>query len=485
MRRTSQLLFFVALLLGGYVAGSATDGGKELLAVAANALRGAWESLASPAELPGGRFVNVAARDAAAHRVQLFAPALAGPVLMAGGRHYFKDRCPGFVGCLALEYDRRGRFAHAYPFRPEAYEAVLVHAGLAEPVGYEQAVGFDFGRHADVFAIDGYSNGDLAVVLHSRLSFPPELGIARVDRDGRPRWFRADGSHHWPTVAHGRLRGVGAGLPDAVVVPSRRMRAGPPRDTRPPRSDAKFGRNGCARHFVEYLHVIDGAGALLREVAVADALHDSRHAPLRRHGWNACDPLHLNSVAVLTGGGSGLAAGDLLVSLRGPSALAALDGEDGRLKRIWRGSFYGQHGARELAGPAGPTFLLFDNWGREDGYTAGRLLSLDPRSGRERTVFPNASSPGDMRIRSRLRGGVSVAPDGSRAIVHAHKSGLAVEVDVATGEVTAAFRPLDDVSAHPGAAGELDKAFRWNMRDFRYVAGRPARMGTRAALEPR
>lgn len=47
MRRISQLLFFAALLLGGYVAGSATDGGRELLA-AGSAFRGAWASLASP-----------------------------------------------------------------------------------------------------------------------------------------------------------------------------------------------------------------------------------------------------------------------------------------------------------------------------------------------------------------------------------------------------------------------------------------------------
>ena len=458
-----------ALLVLAYAAGDATDSATKLWGAAKTAFVGMQQGLAAPAADLRGDFVDVMAQDAAAHRVQLLAPALAGPVLMAGGRHRFTDRCPGFVGCLAVEYDRHGRFVHAYPFRPETYEAALVHHGLAAPVGYERAVGFDVGKHADIFALDGYSNGDLAVVLHSRLSLPPALGIVRVDRDGRPRWFRADGSHHWPTVARGRLRGVGAGRADAVVVPGRRMYLKPPPNSRLDRQDAKFGGSKCARHFVDYLHVIDGAGALLQEVALAEALRSSPGAPVLAYSRNPCDPLHLNSVAVLTGGVPGLVAGDFLVSLRGLGALAALDGEDGRLKRIWRGTFYGQHGVHELVGPAGPTFLLFDNWGREAGYGPGRLLSLDPRSGRERTIYPNASSP--VRIPSDVRGGVSVAPDGSRAIVHAHQPGQGVEVDLATGEATALFRALDDVAALPGATGELDRAFQWRLRDIRYVAG--------------
>ena len=465
-------MFLGALLLVAYGLGDATDGATRLWSAATTTFVGMWRSLRTPAvELDGG-FVDVLAGDAAAGRVQLLAPTLAGSVLIAGGRHRFMDRCPGFVGCLAVEYDRHGRFSHAFPFRPEAYEDAVVDDGLAQPVGYERTVGFDFAKHADVFSVASYSNGDLAVVLHTELSLPPALGIARVDRDGRPRWFRADGSHHWAAVAHGRLRGIGAGLRDAVVVPSRRMGAGWPPGSRELMSNEKLAQSKCGVHFIDYLHVIRGDGVLLREFDIAAALRDSPSAPVLAYSRNPCDPLHLNSVAVLRQDGpNGLAAGDFLVSLRGLSALAAYDGADGHLKRIWRGSFYGQHGAREFAGPTGAAFLLFDNWGREGAFGPGRLLALDPRSGGERTIYPNASSPAAVRLDSQTQGGVSIAPDDSRAIVHAYDSGQAVEVDLATSEATAVFRQLEDVSALAAAGSDRDHAFRWRMRDIRYVAG--------------
>ena len=473
MRRFSLPLFLGALVLLGFLAGSATDVGTRFLAAADTAIRGGWQSLASPVRLAAqGEFVDVPASDAAAGRIQLLASSLAGSVLIAGGRHRFVDHCPGFVGCLALEYDRHGRFVHAYPFRPETYEAALVPHGLAVPVGDERALWFDFAKHADVFAIDSYSNGDLAVVLRSRLSFPPQIGVARVDRAGLPRWYRADdGSHHWPTVAHGRLRGAGAGLGDALVVPSLRAGAGMPRGLVTIRREKRMGRGPCARHFVDYLHVIDGDGALLQAISVAETLRHTRHAPMLSYSQNTCQQVHLNSVEVLTAAGpGGLAAGDFLVSMRGLGALAVLDGGDGRLKRIWRGSFYGQHGARALPGPGGPTFLMFDNWGQDEPrrYRPGRLLALDAQSGRERTIFPNASSPAAVRMRTIGKGGVSLAPDGSRAIVFARSH--AVEVDLASGQTTAVFQSLDDVSALDGAAGPLNQAHRWHLRGVHYVA---------------
>ena len=249
MGRIAKSLFLGALLLLGFVVGSTTDVGRDLMVAAKTTLQGAWQSAAPPAPRLLGGFVDVAPSDAATQRVRLLAPTLAGSILIAGGRHRFLDRCPGFVGCVAVEYDRRGRFVRAYPFRPEAFKAALVPHGLAEPVGIEQAVGFDFAKHAEVFAIDGYPNGDLAVVFDTSLGFPPTSGIARLDRDGWPRWFRADGSHHWPTVAHGRLRGVGKGLRDAVVAPAWRVGDGWPPGSRGRRWDERLGRGDCAKHW--------------------------------------------------------------------------------------------------------------------------------------------------------------------------------------------------------------------------------------------
>ena len=470
MRRIAQWLFLGALVAAGFVAGSATDAGRQLLAAARTTWVGAWQTLQPVAlNLQDHRYMDVPAHAAAAERVRLLAPALAGSVLMAGGRNRFFDHCPGFVGCLAVEYDRHGRFVHAYPFRPEAYEAALVPDSLAVPVAYEQPAWFDFAQHADVFAIDSYSNGDLAVVFRSGVSFPESLGVARVARDGHPRWFRADGSHHWPTVTHGRLRGVGAGMPDALVVPSLRVGVGSGRDALND-EEVRMGRGSCRKHFEDYLHVIDGDGGLLLQLPVGEALRKSRHAPMLQYSQNACDRTHLNSVAVLPAAGPfGLAAGDFLVSLRNVGALAVLDGVDGHLKRIWRGSYYGQHGGRVLASPAGLTFLLYDNRGREGEHGPGRLLALDVRSGRERTIFPNASGA-DVRLRSPVKGGVSIAPNGRRAIVHASASGQAVEVDLASGLATAVFSALDDVSARSDDAHAPARAYRWTLKDIGYAA---------------
>lgn len=470
MRRASQLLFLAALVLAGYVAGSATEGGRELLAAAERTFDGAWRSISSR-PTRGGRFMrDVPASEAAAQRIRLLAPTLAGSVLMVGGRYMFVDRCPGFVGCVALEYDRYGRFVHAYPFRPEAYEAAMLADGLIESTESERAIGFDFAEDVDVFSVDRYANGDLVVVLRSRLAFPSALGIARIDRDGRPRWFRPDNSHHWPTVTHGRLRGAGAGVADAVVVPGRRVRAGVTPGRRLSLSERRSGRRPCLEHLEDHLNVVDGAGALLWQASVAEALRRSRHAAVVNYSHSLCDVLHLNSVEVLATPGPHGLAGDFLVSLRDLGALAVLDGRDASLKRIWRGSFYGQHGARVLDGPAGPTFLLFDNWGGERGYAPGRLLALDPRTGSERTIYPNAASPAMARqIGSDVRGGVSIAPDGSRAIVHSFEAGQAVEVDLASGEATAVFEALADVSAV--SVGHAHLAYRWRFRDIRYVVG--------------
>lgn len=240
----------------------------------------------------------------------------------------------------------------------------------------------------------------------------------------------------------------------------------------------KLGDLTCTRHLIEYLYVIDGDGALLQRIAVEDAVRDSRHAPVLGYSNDPCGPLHLNSVDVLPADGPyGLAAGDFLVSLRGISGLAVLDSRDGQVKRIWRGSFYGQHGARVLAPPAAPdyAFLLYDNWGSEGEYGPGRLLLVDARSGLERTVFPNPSSPATVQLRSHLRGGVSIAPDGSRALVFATEAGQAVEVDLASGATTAVFQSLDDVSPLVDAAEQTGQAYRWSMRDIRYVAAASGR----------
>lgn len=480
MRHVALLLFVVAVALLSFAAGALSDDAfsvraRTLLTAAEQAATGALAVRRHRPTHHTHRFVDVQPSAVADHRIDLSARTLAAPVLMAGGRGRFVDHCPGFVGCLAVEFSRGGRFVHATPFRPEAFEKVAVAPDTAVPVEYERALGFDFAEHADVFSIDRYPNGDLAVVLISSFSFPAHMGIARVRRDGQPLWYRADGSHHWPAVARGLLRGGDERWEDAVVVPSLRIGHGWPYaedgSLRIPPLEP-FGRAPCSTHFEDYLHVIAADGSLLWEVSVTDAFKNSVQAPMLNHAYNPCDPLHLNSVEVLGAAAPpGTMPGDLLVSLGFISALAVLDGQDGRVKQVYEGSFYGQHGARAFHGPDGPTLLVFDNWGTDGRYGPSRLLAYTARTGREWTVFPNAKTPSAVaELWSKIRGGVSVAPDGSRAVVAVHGAGKAVEVDLASGEVTAVFHSLHDVSHLVGPSDPgRGKAYRTNMRDVIYV----------------
>jgi hypothetical protein len=90
------------------------------------------------------------------------------------------------------------------------------------------------------------------------------------------------------------------------------------------------------------------------------------------------DPLHLNAAeplpAALAADFPGLAAGDLLVSLRNVNALAVLDPRTGLAKRAIMGPFAKQHDADWLPGGR---IMLFDNRGGEPACGGSRILELD------------------------------------------------------------------------------------------------------------
>lgn len=192
---------------------------------------------------------------------------------------------------------------------------------------------------------------------------------------------------------------------------------------------------------------IDGAGRVLREVPVLDALLESRYAPILQFA-PPCDPTHLNSIDVLggdAGGADGLAPGDLVASLRNLSAFAVLDRRTHSVKRLVRGSFFQQHDVLHLGGSR---FLLFDNVGEDaDGFGPSRLLLVDVADGDETTVFPNAATPDYLReaFFTLREGSIFLSPDRRRAIATAKWTGLAVEVRLADGAVLTVFNAVHDV----------------------------------------
>ena len=85
--------------------------------------------------------------------------------------------------------------------------------------------------------------------------------------------------------------------------------------------------------------------------------------------------------------------------------------------RLVRGSFTRQHSVQHLEGS---TFVMFDN---QSGKELSRLLAVDLATGLETTVFPNANTPANPHLYSRVAGNVSVSPDRRRAVVSYSNAG--------------------------------------------------------------
>ena len=390
-------------------------------------------------------FADMPRQHAAANRLQVVAGGgLGGPVLWQGGRHQFLDYCPEW-GCLAVEYAAGGEVAHAYPFRNDELEQAVADASSAE-FPYESSPAASFARDFTVFGVSRYANGDLLVVFYQGYVFPFGAGVARIDRDGHPVWFRRDYSHHWPHVEDD----------DVALVPGASIGS----------ESISFGRAGepitlkCPsnRAYLDAIGVIDGGGRLLRRIDLVDALRASpfQYVMQTTSGPGAdgrgriarCDPFHLNFVhraGADAGGAWGLAPGDLVASLRNLSAFAILDAESGRVKRLVRGSFFYQHSVQHLTGA---TFLMFDNYGGDGRHGPSRLLMIDLADGRETTIFPNERTPEPLRgLFTHYQGKIDISPDRRRALVAFSEEGVAVEVRLADGAVLNAFRSLHDVSS--------------------------------------
>ena len=439
--RTPIFLFVAALMLasfagGLYVArykvfpyGILSSAKKTFLA--ANAARLAEQ-------LERVRWVDVPPDQVAGRRFEFIgSDRLTDPILVPGGRGHFREHCPGHVGCIAVEYAGRGEVRHAWPYRPEELAEWLEKEEFTGDFPYEHALGFSFLEHAKVTGLSKYANGDLLLVFAFRHTHPYAGGAARIDRSGKPVWYRPDYSHHRPHLTDGGV----------VLVPG--MRRGKPWETEIasrrhiPRTDMS-----CTEWQHDLVNVIDPEGRRLEDISVFDALQDSTYAPLLRF-QNPCNPTHLNSVHPLgeDARGPGLEPGDLVVSMRDLHAFAILDRRDHRLKRLMRGSFFKQHAVLHFKGSK---FLLLDNQGARNAAGASvisRLLMVDAISGEETTIFPNHRTPAHLRGLYTGEGGeLAISPDRSRAIVTISAAGKAVEVRIADGAVLVVFESIHDVS---------------------------------------
>ena len=285
--------------------------------------------------------------------------------------------------------------------------------------------------------------------------------VARIDRDGRVAWYRRDYSHHFAHLADG----------DVALVPGMRIGEGPIRIPVQTRKAGAWALH-CHRPRLDFVHVIDGEGRLLEAISVLDAFVESRYGFLLRNA-NPCNPTHLNFVHQVredAGGGAGIEAGDLVVSLRNLDAFGILDRGDHRLKRLVRGTFFRHHSVTHLEGTK---FLMFDNYGGDGVHGPSRLLQVDVADGTEHTVFPNGATPGHLQdLFSMKRGHISVSPDRRRVFVTFWEEGRAVEVRLADGAVLSVFTNLHHPSPLEAPSGERrTKVLRYPLPMVEYVAG--------------
>ena len=445
--KAPMLLFVAALMLAAFAGGLYVARHKvfphALLSAAYKTFVAAVEvnlNLRAPS-LPIWRsweFVDVPPLQAAARRFEFIGnDRLTDPILVPGGRGYFREYCPDHAGCFAVEYAGRGEVRHAWPYRPDELEKWMEKDGFAADFPYEHAIGFSFLDHAWIMGISPYANGDLMVVFRFRHTHPYGGGVARIDRTGKPVWYRPDYSHHRPHLTDGEV----------VLVPGHRL--GGPVDTElvPGRDDPRI-RMACPRWRHDRVNVIDPAGRLLRETSVFEAVIESPYAPLLLVA-DRCNPTHVNSVHLLgeDATGADLEPGDLVVSIRNLNAFAILDRSNHRLKRLVRGGFMRQHAVLHFEGSR---FLMFDNQGgrtADGALGVSRLLMVDAASGEETTIFPNHRTPDHLReLYTSGSGGVALSPDRRRALVTFTYVGKAVEVRIADGAVLVAFDSLHDMS---------------------------------------
>lgn len=348
------------------------------------------------------------------------------PIILPGGKGTFTDICGG-DGCLAVAYGRGGKVLWSIPFDGKA----IAEAPQMARGGHEY-LGFGIADDVSIVGLQSFADGDLLLTFNLANAFPYSYGIMRVGRDGTVRWRRADLANHRASVA----------ADGTITAPLHEIRSGARYSDAP---EHLRGTVLCRSPEKQYADLIQVLGPDGRERRTTDLLalflNDPVYGPALSRTTDPCDPLHLNSVDIATAQDAsstpGIAAGDMIVSLRALSMVAIISADGKRIKRSITGSFAVQHSAHFLGNGE---IVLFDNMGGSPGALPSRVLAIDLASGRERVIY--ARLPGDNRNLAELSptaGDIALSPDRQRALVSFTRSGRLLELDLATGQVLSRY----------------------------------------------
>ena len=209
-----------------------------------------------------------------------------------------------------------------------------------------------------------YPNGDLLAVYEGVGDTPYGYGVVKLDRNSEVIWSYLGSAHHDIDIGpDGRIYVLTHEFADEPLERFEMLAA--------PRLD-------------DFLVVLSPEGEELKKIWLIDAVaaSDYRHLLSTVSAYAVADPLHTNSVEVIseqTAANFNFGkAGQILLSFRELGAIGVLDLETERLEWAARGSWIGQHDPDIL--PNG-NILLFDNYAnyhKPEGRS--QVIEYDPQT---------------------------------------------------------------------------------------------------------
>ena len=334
-------------------------------------------------------------------------------VLISGGLYQKMDLCPQY-GCLAWIMDRQGKIHHTWSYDPNIWQ------GLEEKLSGDASSDEPLVERVYPASLHLYDNGDLLVSFHGNNTFPWAVGMAKFDKDSTLHWKKINYNHHWFQVDE-------AGM---IYTPGMRIVEAPyklPGTSQSLQCDKK-------KFYYDTIEVLNPDGERVEEIPILQALLDSGFRSLIH--LNSCDPTHLNFVRPLSTAMAGeyptLNAGDLLFSMRNNDSVAVLDRQTKRVKWIATGKTVGQHSPLFMGNNK---ILIFDNMGAWAPHGNTRVAAIDLTDESIETVFPRENSSPLVAFNSSKSGNIDLHESRKYALVAASFQGMAVEVDLESGEV--------------------------------------------------
>ncbi len=329
-------------------------------------------------------------------------------LLVTGGPFQFMQRCPKY-GCMAWIIDRKGTVSHSWEVDTDQLFGDL-----------PKLSGRPFVRNMYPSGVALDRDGSLVMVFQARNTFPAQVGIAKVDRNGKLLWKRWDQNHHWPIVE----RDGTIYAPYMHLANNLEYFGHTPIKARCPSGRVKL----------EGIAIYGPDGKPKRRIEISEHLISSNYPGLLYSLRDGCDPVHLNWIEVVNAAAAakipGVDEGDLLVSLRESGTIGIVDKDGGDFKMKSTGRTAGQHSPRFL--PDG-TLLVFDNKGGNRAQGGSRIVKLNLVTGAIETIFPRDGDTRQLPFFSEIAGHIDVSADGRRALITSYEPGRSFEIDIATG----------------------------------------------------